>query len=94
MEVGAPSKRDPVGASELIPLLAAVAPKLDQCHFAIARFGATRRETVMADGKFLTLKKFRSDTVAVLGRHPPKLACYENRADFCQNRQGRSLSNR
>jgi hypothetical protein len=47
-------KRDPVGASELIPLLAAVAPQMDQCHFAVARFGATRRETVMADGKFLT----------------------------------------
>jgi hypothetical protein len=47
-------ERDPVGASELVPLLAAVALKLDQSHFAASSFGATRRETLMADGKFLT----------------------------------------
>jgi hypothetical protein len=42
-------QRDPVGASEL------PSPrKLNQCDFAPSEFGATRRETLMADGKFLT----------------------------------------
>jgi hypothetical protein len=31
-----------------------VAPYLDQFHFAASSFGATCRETLMADGKFLT----------------------------------------
>ena len=47
-------KRDPAGVPRPQPLLAGVTPQLDGFHFAASGFGATRRETKMADGRFLT----------------------------------------